>query len=122
MDEYGMSGMMGGFFSTVAEGLWLFALAAAAVLLIVRGTHPKLGGLRLVGAGMLLWVLTGVIGFTKALLPAYLVYDILGSTLAQAVFGVFNVVGSFVAVVCFAVAFWGAVSVVTSLAGPEQPS
>lgn len=109
--------MVSGLFSTVASGLWVLFLFVAAVVLVVRGAHPRLGGLRFVGAAMILWGLSDMVSWVQGLLPTYFLYEMFGYWIGDLIFGLFRVLGAFISVMCAAIGFYGVQDVLVKLAG-----
>lgn len=54
--------LFGSALDLVGAIIWLVAVLVMAIVLILKGGGPRLGGLRLVGGGMILYALAGLLG------------------------------------------------------------
>jgi hypothetical protein len=106
-----------GLFGTVADLLWLVFLLVVAAVCFVRGARPGLAGLRLVGAGLGVWVFTEALAWiVDALLPIGWLYDLAGPLLPEAVFGLRGISSTVWSVVAYGLGVAGVLRLVSELA------
>lgn len=104
-----------------ADVIWPALVLAFAVLFLIRGGQPRLGGLRWIGGAMALWGLTELLSWPFQNDVVYdMIYEVLGAWIGANYASISRLIGTVIAAVCWGLGGVGALKLASDLApAPE---